>query len=95
MVGRPFEAVYQRASLPPGQEMLRVEGLERRGVLCGVSFRLHAGEVVGLAGLIGAGRTELCRAIFGVDPIDAGTVSVQGSWCGSARRATPCGLEWL
>lgn len=78
MVGRPFEAVYQREPLPPGRELLRVEGLERRGVLRGISLQLRAGEVVGLAGLIGAGRTELCRAIFGVDPLDAGTISVQG-----------------
>ncbi|MGC4053502.1 MAG: sugar ABC transporter ATP-binding protein [Paludibaculum sp.] len=78
MVGRPLEAVYQREPLPPGAEMLRVEGLGRRGVLHGISLKLHAGEVVGLAGLIGAGRTELCRAIFGVDPIDAGAITVRG-----------------
>ncbi|MBN9657414.1 MAG: sugar ABC transporter ATP-binding protein [Acidobacteria bacterium] len=78
MVGRPLEAVYQREPLPPGAEMLRVDGLERRGVLRGISLKLHAGEVVGLAGLIGAGRTELCRAIFGIDPIDAGSIWVKG-----------------
>ncbi|MGJ5820542.1 sugar ABC transporter ATP-binding protein [Paludibaculum fermentans] len=78
MVGRPLEAVYQRQPVAAGREMLRVEGLSRRGVLYDVSLQVRAGEVVGLAGLIGAGRTELCRAIFGVDPLDAGTVSVQG-----------------
>ena len=71
---------------PPGAELLRVEGLSRRGALRDVSFSLRAGEIVGMAGLIGAGRTELCRAIFGVDPIDSGNVFVDGR---AARIASP------
>ncbi len=78
MVGREMVSIYRREPLAPGPELLRVEGLTRRGVLQDVSFRLRAGEIVGLAGLIGAGRTETCRAIFGVDPIDAGTILVEG-----------------
>ncbi|MBI5280913.1 MAG: sugar ABC transporter ATP-binding protein [Candidatus Solibacter usitatus] len=79
MVGRSFEAVYRREPLPPGEELLRVHGLSLRNTLSNVSFALRAGEIVGLAGLMGAGRTELCRAIFGVDPIDSGAVFVQGT----------------
>jgi ABC-type sugar transport system ATPase subunit len=76
MVGREVTAMYQRVALPPGQELLRVEGLTRGGVLQDVSFALRAGEIVGMAGLIGAGRTELCRALFGVDAIDSGAIRI-------------------
>src|SRR6266568_2608014 len=78
MVGREVSAIYRRDPIPPGDELLRVEHLTRRGKLEDISFSLRAGEIVGLAGLIGAGRTELCRAIFGLDPIDSGTVRVSG-----------------
>ena len=78
MVGREVASLYSRQSLPPGQELLRVEGLSRKGVLHDVSFHIRAGEIVGMAGLMGAGRTELCRAIFGLDPIDSGRVVVDG-----------------
>src|SRR6202023_1598606 len=78
MVGREVSAIYHRDPIPPGEELLRVEHLTRRGKLDDVSFTLRAGEIVGMAGLIGAGRTELCRAIFGLDPIDSGAVFVAG-----------------
>jgi ABC-type sugar transport system ATPase subunit len=78
MVGREMVALYRRQQLPPGPELLRIEGLTRQGALRDISFSLRAGEIVGLAGLIGAGRTETCRAIFGVDPIDAGKIFVEG-----------------
>ena len=79
MVGRELVEVYRRDPLPPGEERLRVEGFcSRRSNLAGISFALRAGEIVGLAGLIGAGRTELCRALFGIDPIDSGRVLVDG-----------------
>lgn len=78
MVGREVEAIYTREPHPPGAEMLRVEGLSRKGKLQNISFSLRAGEIVGLGGLVGAGRTELCRAIFGIDKPDTGRVSVEG-----------------
>jgi ABC-type sugar transport system ATPase subunit len=78
MVGREMVSIYQRQPVTPGAELLRVEGISRGGAFRGVSFSLRAGEIVGLAGLIGAGRTETCRAIFGVDPLDAGEVFVAG-----------------
>jgi len=84
MVGREVAAIYQREALPPGDEMLRVENLTQGKELHDICLRLRAGEIVGMAGLIGAGRTELCRALFGVDRIDAGRVWV----CGREMRIT-------
>jgi ABC-type sugar transport system ATPase subunit len=55
-----------------------VDGLSRRGVLEEIGFSLRAGEIVGLGGLVGAGRTELCRALYGVDRIDAGVIRIEG-----------------
>lgn len=94
MVGRELVSIYQRPPVAPGAELLRVEGLTRRGALRDVSFSLHAGEIVGLAGLVGAGRTETCRAIFGVDPIDAGKIFVNGrpARMRSAREAVAAGI---
>jgi ABC-type sugar transport system ATPase subunit len=78
MVGRELNAAYRRDPVPPGAEMLRVERLSRAPLLADVNLAIRAGEIVGLAGLVGAGRTELCRALFGLDPIDHGTVAVGG-----------------
>jgi len=94
MVGREVSAIYQRNPLPQGDELLRVEHLNQQGRLNDISFSLRAGEIVGLAGLIGAGRTELCRALFGVDPIDSGRVSVCGREVvvGSPKHAVKAGI---
>jgi ABC-type sugar transport system ATPase subunit len=79
MVGREMIQIYQRDPVPPGEERLRMEGMtSRQGNLSGISFSLRAGEIVGMAGLIGAGRTELCRALFGIDRFDSGRVLVDG-----------------
>jgi ribose transport system ATP-binding protein len=78
MVGRAVNSLFRREPLPQGAEMLRVKGLTCEPLLHDISFTVHAGEIVGMAGLIGAGRTELCRALFGIDPIDAGEVQVGG-----------------
>ncbi len=61
-----------------GAELLRIQGLSRNGVLHDISFSVHAGEIVGLSGLLGAGRTDLARAVFGLDPLDAGQIFVRG-----------------
>ena len=67
--------------------MLEVAGLSREGAFRDVSFKLHQGEVLGIAGLLGAGRTEVMRAIFGADLLDAGTVKLDGrERSGQVRR---------
>ena len=78
MVGREVTSLYQRDALPPGDELLRVHNLYRGNVLHDISMFLRAGEIVGVGGLMGAGRTELCRAIFGLDPVDRGKIFVDG-----------------
>jgi ribose transport system ATP-binding protein len=94
MVGREISAIYQRESLPPGDELLRVENVSRLGQVSDISFSLRAGEIVGMAGLIGAGRTELCRVLFGVEPIDSGRVFVAGQEVriGSPQQAVKAGI---
>jgi ABC-type sugar transport system ATPase subunit len=77
MVGRPLNAVERREALTPGETLLRVSHVSR-GMLRDISFELRAGEIVGLAGLMGAGRTELCRVLFGIDPAKEGSVEIAG-----------------
>lgn len=78
MVGRSLEEVFHREEVTLGETVLEVRGLTRRGVIEDVSFELRRGEILGLAGLVGAGRTETVRAIFGADPIDAGEIYIGG-----------------
>ncbi|MHB9856885.1 sugar ABC transporter ATP-binding protein [Streptomyces sp. YIM S03343] len=78
MVGRSIEQQYPREAADPGAPLLSVSGLTRDGVFHDVGFDVRAGEVVGVAGLVGAGRTEVARAIFGADPYNSGTVEVAG-----------------
>jgi ABC-type sugar transport system ATPase subunit len=77
MVGRAVNSLYVREPLPLGEEMLRVKGLTCAPLLEDISFTVRAGEIVGIAGLIGAGRTELCQALFGIDRFE-GEVEVGG-----------------
>jgi inositol transport system ATP-binding protein len=78
MVGRELSGDYPKIEARKGEELLRVEKLRRAGVFHDISFTLHAGEIVGFAGLVGAGRTEVARALSGIDPIHGGSVFVKG-----------------
>jgi ribose transport system ATP-binding protein len=78
MVGRSIEDQFPRRQPVVGEVLLDVKELSREGVLHDISFQVRAGEVVGIAGIVGAGRTELARAIFGADPLDSGEVWVEG-----------------
>jgi ABC-type sugar transport system ATPase subunit len=97
MVGRDLD---QAAVAPPtriGPELLRVQGLSRTGVFQDVSFTVAAGEIVGLAGMVGAGRTEVARSIVGADPLDSGSVTVKGRSFSrpTPRKAIDAGIAFL
>src|SRR4051795_6664163 len=85
MVGRDMEALFPKVPAEPGRVVLKVDRLTREGVFADVSFDVRAGEIVALAGLVGAGRSEVARAIFGIDRADAGHVEVDGRRLPKAR----------
>ncbi len=78
MVGRELSAMFPKQAATRGDVALSVRRLTREGVFTDVSFDVHHGEIVGLAGLVGAGRSEVARAVFGIDRRDAGEVVVEG-----------------
>jgi rhamnose transport system ATP-binding protein len=85
MVGRELSALFPKQDVAVGEPVLRVHRLTREGVFFDVSFDVRAGEIVALAGLVGAGRSEVARAIFGIDRPDAGHVEVGGTRLPPAR----------
>jgi rhamnose transport system ATP-binding protein len=96
MVGRELEEhVPKEQSI--GQPVLHVERLTREGVFVDVSFDVRAGEIVALAGLVGAGRSEVARAIFGIDRFDGGSVTVNGKPLrgGSPTAAMDAGIAFV
>ena len=79
MVGRELSNVYPKEDVPIGDTVLEVEHLVNLATKVNdVSFHVKAGEIVGLGGLMGAGRTEIVRSIFGLDPFDSGTIKIDG-----------------
>ena len=78
MVGRELKDEFPKEFFDRGPERLRVEHLTRHGAFEDVSFSLHSGEIVGMTGLVGAGRTEVARAIFGADKLDGGQIFLDG-----------------
>lgn len=78
MVGRVMSEYYPARTNVPGDEIFRVEGFTQPGVFRDISFNLRKGEILGVAGLMGAGRTETMRAIFGVDPHESGKLYFEG-----------------
>ncbi|MEY9933039.1 rhamnose transport system ATP-binding protein [Catenulispora sp. GP43] len=94
MVGRTLDELYPKQETAVGDIALDVSRLTREGVFTDVSFQVRSGEIVGLAGLVGAGRSEVARAVFGVDRFDAGHVAVGGRRLkpGSPSLAMAAGL---
>ena len=78
MVGRPLSTIYPQWRSSPGPVVLEVTGLSRDGAFTDVSFTVRAGEVVGLGGLVGSGRTEVARVLFGIDRPTAGEIELAG-----------------
>lgn len=78
MVGREIKDRFPKIEITLGEERLTVQGVGQKGKLHDISLSVRAGEIVGVAGLMGAGRTELAKALFGVTQIDRGTISING-----------------
>jgi ABC-type sugar transport system ATPase subunit len=98
MIGRELsEYLPSHAGQARGEERLGVQGLTSPGLFQDVSFSVHAGEVVGLAGLVGAGRSEIARAIFGLDPRVRGRIQVRGRevTIGNPRDAMKLGIGFV
>ncbi len=78
MVGRALSQMYPDKAKETGETVFRVEGLSRRGAFQDIRFEARKGEILGIAGLVGAGRTEIARALFGIDRCDAGAIFLKG-----------------
>ncbi|MEO5534936.1 MAG: sugar ABC transporter ATP-binding protein [Pseudolysinimonas sp.] len=92
MVGRSVENLFPKEEAEIGHVVLDVEHLSRAGVFEDVSFQVRSGEIVCLAGLVGAGRSEIARAVFGVDRYDSGTVKIDGTVVPRHRPAAAMAL---
>jgi rhamnose transport system ATP-binding protein len=97
MVGREMSDFFARAEHQPGDVVLRVSGLGKVGRFSDVSFDVRRGEVLGLAGLVGAGRTDIGLALFGIAPAEEGTIELDGQAVdvGSPRQALDHGIAYL
>jgi rhamnose transport system ATP-binding protein len=97
MVGRELSALFPKQDTTVGDPVLKVHRLTREGVFFDVSFEVRAGEIVALAGLVGAGRSEVARAIFGIDKADGGQVELEGKRLpnGKPTAAMAAGLAFV
>ena len=97
MVGREMSDFFVRNPQTPGEQVLRVDGLGREGVFSDVSFEVREGEVLGFAGLVGAGRTDVALSLFGIAPPDRGDVELRGQRLDirSPRQALRAGIAYL
>ncbi|MCF0063945.1 sugar ABC transporter ATP-binding protein [Dyadobacter chenwenxiniae] len=77
MVGREIEHMFPESNREKGELVLSVKGLRKKGRFADISFNVHAGEILGFAGLMGAGRTEIARVIYGLDKQDSGEISIR------------------
>lgn len=78
MVGRKISNIFPKEEVPIGDVVLEVKGLSSRGIFRDIDFTVRAGEILGFSGLVGAGRSEVMRAIFGLDPFDSGEIILNG-----------------
>lgn len=97
MVGREMTDYYPKVDVKPGEKLLEVKNIKQGTTIKNASFYARAGEITGFYGLMGAGRTELMRAIFGADPIDSGEIIVKGNpvHIKSCEQAKRLGLALL
>jgi ribose transport system ATP-binding protein len=97
MVGRELGDLYSKKAVPQNERVLEIRGLSSGNQLKNISFHLKKGEVLGISGLIGAGRTELARTLFGIDTFDHGEILIDGETVRirSPKEAIAMGLGFL
>ena len=97
MVGKNLKTLYPKEQVRIGETVLRIENLSRAGEFNNVSFELKRGEILGMVGLVGAGRTEVARTIFGVQTPEGGKIFLNGKEVriGNPRRAMELGIAYL
>ena len=97
MVGRTISNLFPKQDVKPGEIALKVEHLSLAGIFEDINFELHKGEILGMAGLVGAGRTDVARAIFGVIPPTSGTIQIEGRQVEikSPQQAISLGLAYV
>ncbi|HEY9595214.1 MAG TPA: sugar ABC transporter ATP-binding protein [Spirochaetia bacterium] len=97
MIGRSLDQMYPKVDVTPGETILSVKGLSRTGVFKDVSFDVRRGEILGFFGLVGAGRSEVMRAVFGIEPADAGEILVEGAPLGAVtpKHAIEKGIAYV
>lgn len=97
MIGRNITDLFPERPANPGSVVLETKGLTKQGTFENISFSVRAGEIVGFAGLVGAGRTELAQSIFGIDSFDEGEIYLDGMKFNpqSPRHAIKCGVAYL
>jgi rhamnose transport system ATP-binding protein len=97
MVGRPVDQVFPKRDVPIGDVVLKVDGLSNATEYADVSFELRRGEILGLYGLIGAGRTEAMQGLFGITPMTRGTITLDGRRLaiGSPADAIAAGISYV
>ena len=97
MVGRTISNFFPKQETQPGEIALKVENLTQAGIFEDISFEVHKGEILGMAGLVGAGRTDVARTIFGVTPPTRGRIQVEGRWVEirSPQQAINLGLAYV
>ncbi len=106
MVGQKFTEMFPRIAHTKGDVILSVKDFKGRNMASGVNLDLHRGEILGIAGLVGSGRTEMLRTVFGLDPLESGRIEVSGSspagtrpgrgspWVWGSSARTGAGKAW-
>lgn len=89
MIGRELKDMYEKTPAEIGKPVLEIKNLSVKGILNNISLTLHSGEIVGVSGLVGAGRTELARALFGDLPVSSGKIIIDGK---DVKARTPKGF---
>lgn len=97
MVGRTMDQIYPTVEKTIGETIFRVENLTRRGVFEDISFEIKKGEILGIAGMVGSGRTEVAEALFGVEKYQSGRIYLNGKEIkiGNTRDAIHCGMALI